>query len=234
MPVATRGGSSPSLSNDADRIKSVAGRHVLGGDDHLLEHADEAVDVVQPVVLDVEAWPPNREPWENSTPCAPGSGRSTCGTDHEGAAADDRPPAPRGPRRGWGSRRTGSAGADSWGRCATKISRAERSSSGNAIVRSGLGVPEVHQLADLLGMLGGEVVQLRAVDVGVVELPLVVVEVGPAAERRMGGHGLPAVVPDAPRPEHREELRLSRARVHRRRRSCSACSRRRNGSGCIP
>ena len=54
MPVATGGGSSPSFSNEADRIRFVAGRQVLGRDDLLLEHADEAVHVVQAVVLDVQ------------------------------------------------------------------------------------------------------------------------------------------------------------------------------------
>ena len=64
-------------------------------------------------------------------------------------------------------------------------------------------------------MLGGQVVQLGAVDVDVVELPLVVVEVAPAADRRVGGDGLPAVVPDAARPEHRVELGLPLARGRR-------------------
>ena len=50
-------------------------------------------------------------------------------------------------------------------------------------------------------MLGGQVVQLSAVGVGVVELPGVVVEVAPAADRGMGGDGLPAVVPDPARSE---------------------------------
>ena len=64
-------------------------------------------------------------------------------------------------------------------------------------------------------MLGGEVVQLGAVDVGVVQLPLVVVEVAPAGERRVVGDGLPAVVPDRPRAEHRVELRRPRRRRRR-------------------
>ena len=77
MPVATAGGSSPSLSNDADRIRfSPVGTSSVA-DDLLLEHADEVVHVVQSVVLDVEGVAPNREPWANSTPCAPGAGMST-------------------------------------------------------------------------------------------------------------------------------------------------------------
>ena len=55
-------------------------------------------------------------------------------------------------------------------------------------------------------MLGREVVQLGTVDLDVVELPRVVVEVAPAADRRMGGDRLPPVVPDRPRSEHRVEL----------------------------
>jgi hypothetical protein len=54
-------------------------------------------------------------------------------------------------------------------------------------------------------------VQLGAVDVDVVELPGVPVEVAPAAQRRVGGDGLPAVVPQAARAQHREELRLAGA-----------------------
>ena len=64
-------------------------------------------------------------------------------------------------------------------------------------VRTGLREPDVHELPQLVGVLGGEVVQLRAIDVGVVELPLVVVEVPPTADRRMRRDGLPALVPDA-------------------------------------
>ena len=54
IPVETPGGSSPSFSNDADRIRfSPTGRSSLAID-LLLEHPDEVVDVVQPVVLDVQ------------------------------------------------------------------------------------------------------------------------------------------------------------------------------------
>ena len=75
-------------------------------------------------------------------------------------------------------------------------------------VRAGLREPQVLELADLVPVLLGEVVELGPVDLGVVELPLVVVEVAPAADRRVGRDGLPAVVPDRPRAEHRVELRL--------------------------
>ena len=57
-------------------------------------------------------------------------------------------------------------------------------------------------------MLRGEVVELGAIDVGVVELPLVLVEMAPAGDGRVGGDGLPALVPDRPRAEHRVELGL--------------------------
>ena len=61
-------------------------------------------------------------------------------------------------------------------------------------------------------MLGSEVVRLGSVDVGVVELPLVVVEVAPAGEGRVRGHGLPPVMPDGAGAEHRVELGLPRRR----------------------
>ena len=46
-----------------------------------------------------------------------------------------------------------------------------------AFVGAGFGVPEVHHLAEFLRMVGCEVVQFGSVDVGVVQLPLVVVEI---------------------------------------------------------
>ena len=57
-------------------------------------------------------------------------------------------------------------------------------------------------------MLGRQVVHLGGVLVGVVELPAVVGEVAPAGDRRVDAHRLPALVPDRPRPQHREEPRL--------------------------
>ena len=69
-------------------------------------------------------------------------------------------------------------------------------------------------------MLSCEVVKLGTVDVGVVELPLILVEVAPAADRRVRGYGLPPVVPDPPRAEHREELRPPGTRRGQVRRSC--------------
>src|SRR5205085_11975067 len=72
--------------------------------------------------------------------------------------------------------------------------------------------PQSDQLLELLGFLGGEIVQLGPVDLCAVELPGVLVEVAPAAQRRVGGDRLPAVVPDRPGAEHRVELRPACAR----------------------
>ena len=91
-----------------------------------------------------------------------------------------------------------------------------------AVVTARLRVPEVDHLAQLLRLIGREVMQLGSVDIGVVQLPRVVVEVAPAAQRRVGGDRLPAVMPDATGAEHRVELglagrrlgRLSEARAH--------------------
>ena len=47
------------------------------GDDHLLLGADEVVDVVEPVVLDVEGVAAEPGAWAKSTPSAPGAGMST-------------------------------------------------------------------------------------------------------------------------------------------------------------
>ena len=222
MPVATGGGSSPSFSKEADRIRFVPVGQILGGDDHLLEHADEAVHVVQPVVLQVQAVAAESGALgEEHTLCA-GLGKVDQGADREGPAADDD-------GLGLGNfgvvREVDVAAA---GRGELRTFRDEDLEGGpvverEAVVGAGFGVPEVHHLADLLGLLGCEVVQLGAVDVGVVELPLVVVEVRPAAERRVGGDGLPAVVPDASRPEHGEELGVPCSGRRRARRSCSAC-----------
>ena len=77
-------------------------------------------------------------------------------------------------------------------------------------VLAGFGEPQVDQLPELLGMLGGQVVQFGAIGVGVVQLPGVVVEVAPAAERGVGGDGFPAVVPDPAGAEHRVELGFAR------------------------
>ena len=65
------------MSNDADRMQLLAGRHVLGADDHLLEHPDEVVDVVQTVVLHVERVAAEQRPVREQHPSAPGAGMST-------------------------------------------------------------------------------------------------------------------------------------------------------------
>ena len=75
------------------------------------------------------------------------------------------------------------------------------------MVGARFGEPDLDELPDFLWVLGGEVVDLCPVGVGVVELPLVVVEVPPARQARVGGDRLPAFVPDRPGAEHRVELR---------------------------
>ena len=176
-------------------------------DDLLLEHADEAVDVVQPVVLDVEAVATEARPLREEHALGAGLGE----VDQR---ADDERPAPD--HDGLGLGHLGVVGEVDVAVARRRQLRARRHEDlqrrpvveREALVGAGLGVPEVDHLAELVGLLGGEVVQLGAVDVDVVELPLVLVEVAPAADRRVGGDGLPAVVPDAARPEHRVELRL--------------------------
>ena len=116
----------------------------------------------------------------------------------------------RGRRRCRGSRRTCRAAPRAAAAPSSAISSTSAVVERERAVPAGLGEPEVHELAHLVGHLGGQVVQLRAVDVGVVELPLVVVEVAPPAERRMGRDGLPPVVPDRALAEHRVELRRAR------------------------
>ena len=188
----------------------LAGRHVLGRDDLLLEHADEVVDVVQPVVLDVEGVAAEARAVREEHALRARRRDVDQRADREGAVADvDR-------------LRLGDLGvvrevdvAVARRRELRPLGVSEDLERGAVVererpVRAGLGEPEVDQLPELLGVLGREVVQLGAVDVGVVELPLVVVEVAPAAERRVGGDGLPAVVPDAAGAEHRVELRLPR------------------------
>ena len=55
----------------------LAGRHVLGADDHLLGDADEAVDVVQPVVLDVQGVAAEARADREQHALGAGRGRST-------------------------------------------------------------------------------------------------------------------------------------------------------------
>ena len=62
IPVATPGGSSPSFSNDADRIRFSPVGQVDRGVDLLLAHADEVVDVMEPVVLHVQGVPAEERP----------------------------------------------------------------------------------------------------------------------------------------------------------------------------
>src|SRR4051795_6161069 len=186
------------------------GRQLLVGDDLLLDPADEAVDVVQAVVLDVEGVPSEARAVREQHALRPRLRDVHHRGDREGAVAEVH------------RLRLGHIGDAGVVDVAVARRRERRSRSGEELqgaavvereraVGAGLCVPEQDQLVELLGLLGGEVVHLGAVDVDVVELPGVLVEVPPAAERRVGGDGLPAVVPDAARAEHREELRLAGA-----------------------
>src|SRR4051795_10787753 len=186
----------------------LSGGQLLVGGDVLLDPADEAVDVVQPVVLDVEGVSAEARAMREQHALCPGLRDVYYRRDREGAVAEvhrlrlgyfrhagevDVAVTRRGerrPRRGQEFQRTA-------------VVKRERA------VGTGLGVPEHDQLVELLGLLGGHVVELGAVDVDVVELPGVLVEFAPATQRRVGGDGLPAVVPDAARAQHREELRLA-------------------------
>jgi hypothetical protein len=47
-------------------------------------------------------------------------------------------------------------------------------------------------------LLGRQIEYFGAIDIGVVELPLVVVEVTPAGYCRMSGDGFPSLMPDRP------------------------------------
>ena len=79
----------------------------------------------------------------------------------------------------------------------------------------GLGPPELDHRGELLGLVGREVVALRAVVGDVVQLPLVVVE------RHAGdvaGDRLPAVGVDAAVAHHLEVLHLLRRSARRARR----------------
>ena len=64
-------------------------------------------------------------------------------------------------------------GGESSGRGVRMISERRAVVERERAVGARLGVPEVDQLLQALGLLRGEVVQLGAVDVGVVELPRV-------------------------------------------------------------
>ena len=191
-------------------MRSVAGRQVLGRGDLLLEHADETVHVVQPVLLDVQG-----------VPAEAGSVREQHALRARRRDVDQRPD-------GEGTvahvdrlllRHVGGAGevdvAVPWRR--EQGPRREDDLQRRAVVEreravsAGLREPQVLQFAELLPVLPCQVVQLGAVDVHVVQLPRVVVEVAPPRDGGMRRHGLPALVPDAPRAEHRVELGRARA-----------------------
>ena len=92
------------------------------------------------------------------------------------------------------------------------ISSAERSSSGKASLAPASAYQRLISSWSRSGSSAARSCSSDAVDVGVVELPRVLAEVAPAAERRMGGDRLPPVVPDRARAEHRIELRRPRGR----------------------
>ena len=68
--------------------------------------------------------------------------------------------------------------------------------------------PQSLQLLELLGVLGGQVVDLGAVLREVVELPLVELELPPSGDRRVQRVREPALVVERSHPEHRVELGL--------------------------
>src|SRR5262249_36041460 len=68
--------------------------------------------------------------------------------------------------------------------------------------------PELLELLQSCGLLGGEVLRLCAVHLEVVELPLVVLEVSPSGEGRVHRARKPPLVVDRALPEHRVKLRL--------------------------
>ena len=76
------------------------------------------------------------------------------------------------------------------------------------LVGAGLVEPRADEFGQPAGLVRGEVVEFGPVLRRVVQLPGVVAEVTPAAERAVRGDCLPAVVPDAARSEHRVELRV--------------------------
>ena len=181
----TCGGSSPSLSKEADRIRFSPGGQVLGRVDLLLHHADEVVDVVQPVVLDVQGMPAEPRTVREQHALRAGGGYVHQRADGVGAVADVH-------RLRLGH--LGGAGEVDIavaGRGQLRPRRGDDLQRGPVIERearvvAGLGEPQVHQLAELVRVLGGQVVQLGAVGVGVVQLPGVVVEVAPAADASDG------------------------------------------------
>ena len=163
--------------------------------------ADEVVGVVQPVVLYVERMPPNQDPWAKITPlCRPRECRP--GPDDVGAVADvDR--LDLGDVRDIGIVDVTVARPSQLQAGRQQDLQRGPVIEGEGAVGPGRGEPQVDHLPLFVRPLGGQVVYFGPVGVGVVQLPGVVVEVAPAANRRVGGDRLPAVVPDRPRAEHR-------------------------------
>src|SRR5206468_3924263 len=138
------------------------GRDVFGRVDLLLHHADEVVDVVQPVVLDVQGMPAEARPVrEQHTLCA-GGGNVHQRPDRVGAVADVHR-LRLGHLGGAGEVDVAVAGRGQLRpRCGDDLHRGPVVEREGAVV-AGLGEPQVHQLPQLVRVLGGEVVYLGAV-----------------------------------------------------------------------
>ena len=171
----------PSFSNEAERISCSPVGMSSVPTISCSSAADEAVHVVEPVVLHVEGVAAEARAHGEEHALGTGRGDVDDGADHERPVAGvDR--LPLGDRRGARvvhvaaprRRELGPRGGEDLHR-RTVVER-------EGPVGPGLGEPDVDQLAELVGLLGGEVVQLGTVDVGVVELPLVLVEVAPAGD----------------------------------------------------
>src|SRR4051794_12250049 len=179
----------------------LAGREVTVGDDPLFDAADEVVDVVQAVVLDVQGVAAEARAVREQRTLRAGGGGVDDRRHRGGAGAGVWPP---------GLGHVGDPGVvDVPVPCRTeqRPRRAEDLERSAVVEReravgAGLRIPQVDHLPEALGLVGGEVVRLRAVDVRVVELPRVRREVAPAGDRGGGGDGRPAVMPDAARAEH--------------------------------
>src|SRR3954452_18515668 len=188
----------------------LAGGQLGVRDDLLLEAAYEAVDVVQPVVLDVERVAAEAGAVREQHALSAGLRDVDQRTDCVRAIAD----VDRLRLRHLGEIGVVDVAVAGWGK---RRSRRGEQLQGAAIVErerpvcARLGVPQVDHLLEAVGLGHREVMQLGAVDLDVVELPRVGGEVAPAAERRVRRDSLPALVPDAARAEHREELGLARA-----------------------
>ena len=164
-------------------------RNVIGADDLLLQAADEVVHVMQPIFLDVEGMATEAGALGEQDALGPGRGDVDQGADAEGTTSelDGQPLGDRCRARAvdvavpfGGELRP--RGAEDFDRRAV-VQR-------EGAVRARFGEPDADQFPQLVGVLGRQVVRLRAIGVGVVELPVVVVEVAPP--RWPGGSSPPS------------------------------------------